>query len=87
MKLEAIDLNLLVALGHLLEHRSVSLAARETGAAAVTFAGAIMAGVWAEERNIADRDTLLAIAGECDLDGDKLMAAAETQEMGQLRAS
>jgi 2-hydroxychromene-2-carboxylate isomerase len=63
------------------------LAARETGAAAVTFAGAIMAGVWAEERNIADRGTLLAIAGECDLDGDKLMAAAETQEMGQLRAS
>ena len=63
------------------------LAARESGVGAVKFAGALMGAVWAEERNIADRDTLLAIAGECDLDGETLIAAAETDEITELRAS
>ena len=63
------------------------LAARESGVGAVKFAGALMRAVWAEERNIADRDTLLAIAGECDLDGEALIAAAEKDEMTELRAS
>jgi 2-hydroxychromene-2-carboxylate isomerase len=37
---------------------------------------AMMTAVWAEERDLADRLTLLAIAAEQDLDGDALLAAA-----------
>jgi carboxymethylenebutenolidase len=62
------------------------LAARESGGGAVGFAGALMRAVWAEERNIADRNTLLTIAGECDLDGESLMTAAEAAELADLRA-
>ena len=63
------------------------LAARESEAGSVTFAGALMRAVWAEERDIADRDTLLAIAGECGLDGGSLIAAADAAEMADRRAS
>ncbi len=35
--------------------------------AAVTFAGKVLAGVWAEERNIADVDTLKIMLAECGL--------------------
>ena len=35
--------------------------------AAVTFAGKVLAGVWADERNIADVDTLKLILAECGL--------------------
>ncbi len=63
------------------------LAARESGAGTVTFAGALMRAVWAEERNIADRDTLLAVAGECGLDGGSLIAAANADELAELRTS
>ncbi|MEM8950425.1 MAG: 2-hydroxychromene-2-carboxylate isomerase [Pseudomonadota bacterium] len=40
---------------------------------------AILRAVWAEERNIADRATLLAIATEQGLDGEALIAAADSQ--------
>ena len=63
------------------------LAARESGAGTVTLAGALMRAVWAEDRNIADRDTLLAVAGEYGLDGESLIAAADAVEMADLRAS
>jgi len=63
------------------------LAARGSGSGTVTLAGALMRGVWAEERNIADRDTLVAVAGECGLDGESLIAAADVAEMTDLRAS
>ena len=63
------------------------LAGRESGAGIVTFAGALMRAVWAEERNISDRDTLLAVAGECGLDGGSLIAAADATELADLRAS
>jgi carboxymethylenebutenolidase len=62
------------------------LAARASGDGAVTLAGALMRAVWAEERDIADRDTLLAIAAECDLDGEGLIRAAQTSELTELRA-
>jgi carboxymethylenebutenolidase len=39
--------------------------------------GAILRAVWADERNIADPATLVAIAGEQDLDGEALLAAAQ----------
>jgi 2-hydroxychromene-2-carboxylate isomerase len=63
------------------------LAARGSGEGAVTLAGALMRAVWAEERDIADRDTLLAIAAECGLDGESLVRAAQASEIADLRAS
>ncbi len=41
---------------------------------------AILRAVWAEERNIADAETLAAIAGENGLDGDVLLAEAVAGE-------
>ncbi len=47
---------------------------------ALQLAGALLRAVWAEERNIADKATLVAIAGECGYDGTALMAQrAEAQ--------
>ena len=63
------------------------LAARESGADCIAFAGALMAAVWTEQRDIADADTVLAVAGECGLDGESLIAAGGTPEMAQLRSS
>ena len=47
----------------------VIIAVREADgqAAAVSFAGKVLAGVWADQRNIADVDTLKAILIECGL--------------------
>ena len=45
--------------------------------AALALTGAIMAAVWAEDRNIADSDTLIALANAQDLDGASLMKSAE----------
>ncbi len=46
--------------------------------AALALTGAIMAAVWAEEKNIADADTLTALAGGLDLDGAALLKSAQT---------
>ncbi|HEY0843945.1 MAG TPA: 2-hydroxychromene-2-carboxylate isomerase [Noviherbaspirillum sp.] len=46
--------------------------------AALDVAGAIMRGVWAEEKNIADPDTLAAIAGTFGYDGKALVKSSET---------
>ncbi len=62
------------------------LAAQKLEAGGVPLAGALMRAVWAEDRNIADRDILLAVAQECDLDGESLLAAAATAEMAETRA-
>jgi 2-hydroxychromene-2-carboxylate isomerase len=40
--------------------------------AALKFAGAVLAAVWAEERNIADEKTLLALLAEQGLDAERL---------------
>jgi 2-hydroxychromene-2-carboxylate isomerase len=47
----------------------ITIAVREADgqAAAVTFAGKVLAGVWANQRNIADVDTLKLILTECGL--------------------
>jgi carboxymethylenebutenolidase len=63
------------------------LAAGESGDGAMALAGALLRAVWAEERNIADRDTLLAVTAECGLDGEGLMAAAETEELAARRVT
>ena len=40
---------------------------------ALRFAGACLAAVWVEDRNISDRDTLLAIAEAVEVDGEHLL--------------
>ncbi len=46
--------------------------------AALQLTGAIMRGVWAEDKNIADSATLIAIATELGHDGNALQKASET---------
>jgi 2-hydroxychromene-2-carboxylate isomerase len=46
--------------------------------AALALAGAVMRAVWAEERNIADADTLRALAVELGHDGKNLLKSSET---------
>jgi 2-hydroxychromene-2-carboxylate isomerase len=46
--------------------------------AALQVAGAIMRGVWAEEKNIADADTLAAIAARLGHNGAALLKSSET---------
>jgi 2-hydroxychromene-2-carboxylate isomerase len=41
-------------------------------------AGAVMRGLWAEEKNIGDEETLVQIANSCGLDGRMLVKSAET---------
>lgn len=58
------------------------LAAAESGTdAALAFAGAAGRAVWAEEKNIADRDTLAAIAQALELDSAALEARADSPEI------
>lgn len=44
----------------------------------LTLAQAIMRGLWAEERNIGDEETLIQIANSCGLDGRTLIKTSET---------
>ena len=37
-----------------------------------------MRAIWAEQKNIADADTLAGLACECELDGKSLLKSAET---------
>lgn len=45
---------------------------------------AMLRAVWAEERNLADRPTRAAIAAEQGLDGNTLIALAETQPIANI---
>jgi 2-hydroxychromene-2-carboxylate isomerase len=45
---------------------------------ALDLAGAIMRGLWAEEKNIGDDDTLIQIANSCELDGRVLVKSSQT---------
>ena len=47
-------------------------------AAAMTLTGAIMRALWAEEKNIADADTLSALANDSGLDGKMLLKTSDT---------
>lgn len=51
----------------------IAVGARE----ALDLAGRLMAGVWSQERDIADIDTLLQIANEAGLDGRRLIDEAD----------
>lgn len=46
--------------------------------AALTMTGAILRGLWAEEKNIADPATLIGIANDLDYDGQTLLKSSET---------
>jgi 2-hydroxychromene-2-carboxylate isomerase len=58
------------------------IALREQGrmADAIKLAHAVLAAVWAEERNPGDPATLRAILGECGLDADAVLKAAEPMD-------
>jgi len=62
-------------------------AAGESSPGALTLVGALLRAVWAENRDIADRDTLSALAVDCELDAASLMAEAEDDAMAERRAS
>ncbi len=57
------------------------IAARRAGLDTGRLTNAILSAVWAEERSIADAGTLRAIAGENGMDGEALLAAAESDEV------
>ncbi|MDX1433424.1 MAG: 2-hydroxychromene-2-carboxylate isomerase [Gammaproteobacteria bacterium] len=63
------------------------IAARRAGAGACALAGALMHAVWAENRDIADSDTLLEIAATLGLDGAALLAAVERDDLDAVRAA
>ncbi|WP_394781418.1 2-hydroxychromene-2-carboxylate isomerase [Undibacterium sp.] len=46
--------------------------------AAMSLTQAIMSGVWENQKNIADPDTLVGLALECELDGKALLKSSET---------
>ena len=46
--------------------------------ASLQLAGAVMRGLWADDKNIGDEETLALIAGGCELDGRALIKSAET---------
>lgn len=48
------------------------------GDAALDIAGAVMRGLWAEDKNISDDDTLAQIASNCGFDGRMLVKSSHT---------
>jgi 2-hydroxychromene-2-carboxylate isomerase len=58
------------------------IALREQGrmADAIKVAHAVLAAIWAEERNPGDLATLKAILAECGLDADAVLKASETMD-------
>lgn len=60
----------------------LALAGEAAGMDIASLSLALMRACWVEERNIADRDTLIAIADEQGGDGAALIDAAEGDEIG-----
>jgi 2-hydroxychromene-2-carboxylate isomerase len=58
------------------------VAARQRGEDVGKITTALLRAVWAEDRNIADRDTVAAICAECGLDGAAMLSAAESAAAG-----
>jgi 2-hydroxychromene-2-carboxylate isomerase len=59
------------------------IAAREAGMDALALSNAVLAALWEDDRNIDDDAVIAAICGECGLDADKIMGAANTPEIAQ----
>ena len=55
------------------------IAAEQTGGDTGAFSLAIMRACWAEEKNIADPATLVALAGSVGLDGKAVLGSAESE--------
>ena len=62
----------------------MAIAADKAGHDVGKLSGAIFAGCWAEERNIADPNTLAKIADAQGLNGKKLMQASLAPEIAQI---
>lgn len=45
--------------------------------------GALLRGVWEQERNLADEETLVTIANEQDMDGAALLARSKEDDIGE----
>jgi 2-hydroxychromene-2-carboxylate isomerase len=56
------------------------VAAQKTGFGDAALAEACLAAVWARDLDIADADVVVLLARECGLDGDALLARAQTPE-------
>jgi 2-hydroxychromene-2-carboxylate isomerase len=65
----------------------LAIAHREAGGDPAPLSGALLAAVWTQERDIADPDTLRAVADEQGLDGAALLAAAEAVEVAAAYAA
>jgi 2-hydroxychromene-2-carboxylate isomerase len=57
------------------------IAAKQQGGDVGRFANAVMRACWAEERDIGDPATVKAIARECGLDGETIVAASGSPEV------
>ena len=63
------------------------IAAQDQGLDCAALTNAILGAVWVEERNIADAGTLRDIARENGLDGEALLAAADTDPVKETYAA
>ena len=52
--------------------------------AAAALSDAVLTACWAEERNIADESTLVALADDCGIDGQELLSKAKTPDLERL---
>jgi 2-hydroxychromene-2-carboxylate isomerase len=59
------------------------IAAQQMGTDVYDFCHAIMRAVWAEDRDISDTDTVIAIADSCGLDGKLLATAGQSPSITQ----
>lgn len=59
------------------------IAARDRGLDALGLAQRILRACWAEERNVADRDTLIELAGDVGLDGESLAQSSEHPRLSE----
>lgn len=66
---------------------NVIIAARQTGADVYPLTRALMRGCWVDDLNIADGEDVAKIADSVGLDGNALLAAAETQAVADEMAS
>jgi 2-hydroxychromene-2-carboxylate isomerase len=53
------------------------VAVKQSGANPGILANALLRAVWAEERDISDRPTVVAVCGDCGLDGKAMIEAAD----------
>lgn len=51
---------------------------------AAALSDAVLTAVWNEEKNVADADTLVALANACSIDGTALLAQANSDAIGEV---